>query len=252
MLIDAARDALEHLVTTRPDAGTGWCDRLVEAEAPLLRRLAVHALPNRSDLGADEKVDWLLARIGLHDRAAHHETFLAMRASYPATSTDRRQATIDAIREYESRAHDDDRGHYTAYRHFEWFQWLSDSAPECDLATEALEGIHERHADFRPSEHPDLTHYHWSGGYVDEGPESPWSVEELLSLPAGERLEQLLSFGEDDPVEPSRRGLLHSVGEAAGRGLHVGISTGRCADRVAELGERPVDGAAALVVDRAG
>ena len=235
VLIDAARDALEDLVATRTDAGAGWCDRLVEAEAPLLRRLAVHALPNRSDLGADEKVDWLLARIGLHDRAAHHETFLAMRASYPATGTDRRQATIDAVRKYEWQAHDDDREHYTAYRHFEWFQWLSDSDPECDLAREALQDIRERYADFRPSEHPDLTHYHWSGwGYDDEGPESPWSVEELLSLPARERLEQLLSFGEDGPVEPSRRGLLRSVGEAAGQDFMWGLAL---ADALTESGD---------------
>ena len=73
VLIDAARDALEHLVATRPDAGARWCDRLVEAEAPLLRRLAVHALPRRTDLGADEKVGWLLSRIGLHHTATHHE-----------------------------------------------------------------------------------------------------------------------------------------------------------------------------------
>ena len=95
VLIDAARDALEYLVAARPDAGARWCDRLVEAEAPLLRRLAVHALRSRSDLGADEKVGWLLSRVGLHDRATHHETFLAVRASYPEASVPQRQATID-------------------------------------------------------------------------------------------------------------------------------------------------------------
>ena len=232
VLIDAARDALEHLVATRPDAGARWCDRLVEAEAPLLRRLAVHALPNRSDLGADEKVGWLLSRIGLHDRATHHETFLAVHASYPGTSTPQRQATIDAIRTYEWPSHDDDRERYTAYRHLEWFQWLSDSDPGCDLAKEALEGIQQRYEDVRPSEHPDLTHYHstsWGGD--DEGADSPWSVEELLSPPAGERLEQLLSFRDDSPFEPSRHGLLRSVGEAAKRDFTWGLAL---ADAMAE------------------
>ena len=101
VLINAARDALEHLVAARPDAGAGWCDRLMEAEAPLLRRLAVHVLPSRSDLSADEKVGWLLSRVGLHDRATHHETFLAVRSSYPGASTPQRRATIDAIQKYE-------------------------------------------------------------------------------------------------------------------------------------------------------
>ena len=228
VLIDAARDALEHLVAARPDAGARWCDRLVEAEAPLLRRLAVHALRSRSDLGADEKVGWLLSRVGLHDRATHHETFLAVRATYPEASVPQRQATIDAIRTYEWPS-DDNRERYTAYRHLEWFQWLRDSDPACDLAREALEGVRQRYPDFRQSEHPDLTHYHWSGDY--EGPETPWSPEELLSRPAGESLEQLLSFRDDDPFEPSRDGLLRSVGEAARRDFKWGLAL---ADALAE------------------
>ena len=234
VLIDAARDALEHLLATRPDAGARWCDRLVEAEAPLLRRLAVHALPSRSDLGADEKVGWLLSRIGLHDRAPHHETFLAVRTGYPGASTPQRQATIDAIRTYEWPS-DDDRERYTAYHHLEWFQWLRDSDPACDLAREALEGVRQRYPEFRPSEHPDLTHYHSSGwGYDYDSSESPWSVEELLSRPAGERLEQLLSFGEDGGFESSRDGLLLSVGEAARRDFKWGLAL---ADALAGSGD---------------
>ncbi len=221
-LIDAARDALDYLVAARPKAGAGWCDRLVVEEAPLLRRLAVHALSSRSDLSADEKVGWLMSRTGLHDRATHHETFLAMGASYPDTSTEQRQAIIDAIREYEWRAHDDEGERYTAHRHFEWLAWLSDSDPGCDLAREALEGIRQRHPDFGPSEHPEFTHYHSSWSY--EGPESPWGVEELLSRPAGETLEQLLTFRGDSPFGPNRGGLLRSVGEAAKRDFKWGLA----------------------------
>ena len=203
----------------------------MEAEAPLLRRLSVHALRSRSDLGADEKVGWLLSRVGLHDRATHHETFLAVRTGYPGASTPQRQATIDAIRTYEWPS-DDDRERYTAYHHLEWFQWLRDSDPACDLAREALEGVRQRYPDFRPSEHPDLTHYHWSGDY--EGPETPWSREELLSRPAGESLEQLLSFRDDDPFEPSRDGLLRSVAEAARRDFKWGLAL---ADALAGSGD---------------
>ena len=232
VLINAARDALEHLVAARPDAGAGWCDRLMEAEAPLLRRLAVHVLPSRSDLSADEKVGWLLSRVGLHDRATHHETFLAVRSSYPGASTPQRRATIDAIQKYEWPSLGDDRERYTAYHHLEWFHWLSDSDPACGLASEALEGLRERYPDFCPSEHPDFTHYHSSGwGYDYEVSDSPWSVEELLSRPAGEWLEQLLSFRDDSPFEPSRHGLLRSVGEAAKRDFTWGLAL---ADAMAE------------------
>lgn len=239
VLIDAARDALEHLVAARPAAGAGWCDRLVVAEAPLLRRLAVHALPTRRDLDADEQVTWLLSRIGLHDRATHHETFLAVRASYPGASTPQRQATIEAIREYEPPTRDDDDSErYTAYGHFAWFQWLSDSDPACNLAEEALEGIRQRYPDFRPSEHPDLTHYHSASWGRTEGPDSPWSVEELLAQPPSEWLERLVSFRADDPFEPNRAGLLRSVGEAAQRGFAWGLAL---ADALAESKARDSD-----------
>ncbi|MXW26863.1 MAG: DUF4020 domain-containing protein [Dehalococcoidia bacterium] len=225
VLIDVARDALERLVATRPDAGARWCDRLVEAEAPLLRRLAVHALPRRTDLDADEKIRWLLFSIDLHRTATHHETFLAVRACYPAASARQRQATIDAIREYEWPRRDNDREQYTASTHFAWFHWLSDSDPDCDLAREALADIQERYTDFRLREYPDLTHYEstsWDGDH--DGPESPWSVEELLSRPAAESLEELLSFLDNGPSEPGRAELLRTVGEAATQDFEWGLA----------------------------
>ena len=44
VLIDAARDSLEYLATIQPTTAACWCDQLIRSEAPLLRRLAVHAL----------------------------------------------------------------------------------------------------------------------------------------------------------------------------------------------------------------
>ena len=83
VLIDAARDCLECLASKHPDVAAGWCDRIIRSEASILRRLAVHALQQRTDLTADEKADWLLGRIGLHDLAAHHETYQTLRVDLP-------------------------------------------------------------------------------------------------------------------------------------------------------------------------
>ena len=44
VLINAARDSLEYLATPHPATAASWCDQLIRSEAPLLRRLAVHAL----------------------------------------------------------------------------------------------------------------------------------------------------------------------------------------------------------------
>ncbi len=97
VLIDAARDCLKYLAADRPDVAGTWCDRLVAAEAPILRRLAVHTLPIRNDLTADEKMDWLLASTGLHDVSAHHETYKAVQIIYPQASPERRRSVIEAV-----------------------------------------------------------------------------------------------------------------------------------------------------------
>ena len=50
VLIDIARDCLEWLVENKPTIAAGWGDQLIQADSPLLRRLAVHILPKRQDL----------------------------------------------------------------------------------------------------------------------------------------------------------------------------------------------------------
>ena len=159
VLIDAARDCLEWLAANQADAAASWCDQLVVSEVPLLRRLAVHTLSVRTELAADQKVDWLLKHIGLHDLPAHHEIFRAVKLAYPGASPERRQAIIDAVQAYrwpDEKASDKEQ--LTAYSHFEWLHWLHDAAPDCALTKRALDGVRAQYPEFIPSEHPDLTH----------------------------------------------------------------------------------------------
>ena len=139
VLIDAARDCLENLTAMQPAKAIYWCDLLVEAETPLLRRLAVHTLPLRDDLSDDEKIVWLLTKIGLHDAAAHHETYKTARTIYPDVSQERRQDVIDAVLSYCRPWEEEDKERRSAYQHFSWLNWLHDAAPECDITKEALE-----------------------------------------------------------------------------------------------------------------
>ena len=133
------------------------------SEAPLLRRLAVHALSVRADLTADGKIDWLLDRIGLHDLPAHHEIFRAVRLAYPESSPERRKAIIDGVRAYRwpDEKHPD-KQRLGAYHQLEWLHWLHGAAPDCALTKQALDAVSAQHPEFKPREHPDLTH--WTGG----------------------------------------------------------------------------------------
>lgn len=122
----------------------------------------------------------------------------------------------------------------TAYHHFRWFHWLHSVDPNCAIAKEALDDVLERYPKFQPTEHPDLTH--WSTGPRSVGRQSPWSVEELLSRPAAEWADKLLSF-EPKPTDfsgPDREGLGLAVENAANQNYEWGISLAKV---LSELGK---------------
>ena len=216
ILTDAARDSLEWLASNQADVAASWCDLLIASDIPRLRRLAVHTLPVRSDLAADAKIDWLLTHIGLHDLEAHHETFWAVKQTYPNASPEQREKLIEAVLAYRWPSEDDsEREKYTAYEHFKWLSWLHSADRDCPLAEIKLNEIWKAYPEFRP-EHPDFVS--WMGPVEFQ---SPWSVEKLLARPAGEWLRGLLSFHSTDPFnEPL---LQRAVGDAAKQELKWGL-----------------------------
>ena len=228
VLIDVARDCLEWLASNQVETAMWWCDRLVSSDAPLLRRLAVHGVSKRKDMTADNKIDWLLKHMGLHDWCVHHEIFRVVRKAYPDASSQYRESLIKAVWAYRWRNDEDSEiERRTAYKHFAWFDWLHKSDPNCALAKQALDKVLEKYPQFEPSEHPDLTHW------FEEGPvesQSPWTIEKLLAKPAADWLDDLLSFQGSEWDGPSRRGLMENVAEAVKQdfdwGLDLAIALG--------------------------
>ena len=238
LLINAARDCLEWLAANQASASAFWCDRLVASQAPLLRRLAVHALSARRDLTADAQVEWLLERIGLHDFSAHHEIFRAVKFAYPESSPSSRGAIIDAVRAYRwPNENDSDKERHTAYQKFQWLHWLHGTFPDCALTKKALEAVSMQYPEFKPSEHPDLTH--WTGSFEYVTPLSPWTTKELLEKPATDWLQKLLSFQpKQSSFRPEREGLVDAVREAAMQQFGWGLDL---ADALSVSGEWNAD-----------
>lgn len=215
VLIDAARDCLEQLISQKPKTAANWCSHLVHAQVPLLRRLAVDALMKRIDLQLNEKVDWLLAHVKLHDRALRHELFQSLRLLYPEASQKRRKSVIKTVLAFRWPNEESERKEqYTARHHFDWLHWLHEAAPECELAERALRQVWKEYPDWRPREHPDLL---FSGGVMKEvRPRSPWSVEELLSKPLTEEwVRELVAFQQREFLGADREGLSYAVMETA-------------------------------------
>ena len=237
VVIDVGRDCLEYLASAQPAVASVWCGRLVCQDTPILRRLAVHVLSVREDLTADEKIDWLLVNIGLHDFAARHEIFQAMRAIYPHASSESRRAVIDAVLSYEwPVTDDDDREQLTAHGHFTWLHWLQEADPACELTEESIASLRERYPRLPPQEHPDFTVYTTEARHVE--PQTPWSVSKLLSRPAEEWAEELLMFRGKDPLGPNRTGLLREVEEASTQEFEWGIDL---ADTLIQSGDWNAD-----------
>ena len=213
-LVNVARDSLEWMADHRPVLAKAWAERFADSEAPLLRRLAVHAAACSASSG-NETTDWLLERCDVNELAIHHEVFRAAAKAYPQADNERRVALIEAVRDYRPPESDDFDEDLLWARHcFDWFHWLSQADPKCPLASEALDKISLQYPDFVPSNHPDFTI--WSEtttGTIS----SPLSADELLSRPAAEWLSQLLEF---QPTERERFdgidrwALLNSVSQA--------------------------------------
>ena len=83
VFVDIARDCLESLAGTNPSVVGMWSERFVRSGAPLLRRLAVHAMSARDDLTAGEKLKWLLDHCDVNDVPAHEEISRASVLAYP-------------------------------------------------------------------------------------------------------------------------------------------------------------------------
>ena len=243
VLIDVARDCLKWLASKQEEKAAWWCGRLVSSDAPLLRRLAVYGISKRKDMTADDKIDWLLKHIGLHDGCAHYEIFRAIRKFYPDASLQYRESLIKAVWDYRLRKDEDPEWERkaTAEHHFDWFDWLHKSYPNCPLAKQALDEVLADYPQFRPREHPDLKHWFESGPVSLE---SPWTVKELLAKSPYDWLDDLLSFQDDEWDGPSRRGLMGNVAEAVKQDFVWGLDL---ADALAKAGEWNVDLWSALI-----
>lgn len=105
------------------------------------------------------------------------------------------------------------------YEIYNLLVWLHQSAPDSLLTTERFEEMQRAHqGEFEPREHPDLSSYISSLA----PPQSPITVEELLSKDVGETIEWLLSYQGDVSERTTRSSLLETVGEAVARSYLFG------------------------------
>ncbi len=210
LLIDVTRDCLEWLAINDSVTAKDWCNRFINSDPPLLRRLAIHTTNMRQDLSADDKMAWLLEHFRVNEYLAHHEIFRMAACVYPEVGCQQRKELIQEIYKY-----------FLKYDHllscicsFNWFSWLHKADPKCDLVKKELDNMQAQNPDFQSYEHPDFLFYFSGLKQV----KSLWSVEELLAKPAAEWLPDLLVYRPNKlrkSFEYDRIEMLRNINQAA-------------------------------------
>jgi hypothetical protein len=201
-LVDGGRDLLVWAREHDEAFGSAITEEWATADAPLLRRLAVHAVGSSPRLTPDERVAWLIDRGFLFSTAAHHEVFVVLGGAYAGlTEAGRRQLleAIDAGSTEPAIAGDAD----LAIRvRFDRVEWLLEVAPQDDALLGRREALLALRPMMAPRPHPDRLHW-MEAGYVP-GPSAP-DVQRLLDLDPSDpaTLDGLLAPRAADPFAPS-------------------------------------------------
>ncbi|GAA0447087.1 hypothetical protein Ade02nite_85460 [Paractinoplanes deccanensis] len=174
VLIDAARDCVEALLTAGAPSGPGYLDAWAASGVLILRRLALHGWTHRTDVNATAKLAWLRSTGWLFDHQVRPELFRLIRETLPAASADEVEALVSDVRTLPVAG--DDESH-VAYLRFNALTWILRSVPGLPSARAALDEILARYPRFEPRDHPEQLRSRVEFMVVPDQP--PMTVEEL-------------------------------------------------------------------------
>lgn len=218
VLIDVARDCLEYMAWNAPEVVARWCNDHANAESALLRRLAVHTISERTDINADDKCQWLLDRVKLHDELASHEIARILRQIYLSINDSLRRALIETIRANPN-PRDLDNDNISTRRQIQLLRILQEVDPDCELVGHALDQVTDRYTKFGPRVNVNQSDAQ-SSRAVERG---LLSVDYLLSQRPVDLLDDLLSAQSTGIVREGRNGLLSCIEKVAKLDLQWGI-----------------------------
>jgi len=218
VVVDAAREILEFYLEQKPARADSVIEMWISSQCRLLKRLAIYGVAKSAHWDAEKKLNWIISNDLLYASGLKHEVFLALENPYPGGS-DASRAAVLAKAAGEAKEPGEGASP-SADEIYNLLNWLHKSAPDCPLVREQFERIAAAHPEFGPRERPDLDVVIGHVGYL--GPQSPITVEELLSETPKEQMDFLLSFKQSSPFGPGRDDLLLVVQAAVARSFEWG------------------------------
>lgn len=210
VLIDAARDCIEHALTNDTRLAVRYLDDWATRTDALFRRLAIHGWRLRRDRSADEKLQWLQAQDWLWELPLQHEVYLLLQEMLPKASEDVLLAYVDAAKAGPPTQGDDE---VSLYRSYNLLAWLARSVPNQEVAVQAFEKSQAAYPEFATRENPDLNTYTTSGFVENALPFSASELHERIAEDSGAAVAALLELKKDSHpfTGPTWTGALRSV-----------------------------------------
>ncbi|PNR89086.1 hypothetical protein CN13_04140 [Petrotoga sp. HKA.pet.4.5] len=218
LLIDFARDIIELLLKDDPERAQTTIQEWTLSNIPIFKRLAIYGVTIDHNSNPNEKLQKLLTNNWLFVHGLKHEVFQLLKVAYPKADVAVRQRLLENVETYlancERNEKDPANLRSQNYEVYNLLYWLEQIAPNCSLVHQKFSEIQARHPDFQPREYPNLDWY-ISTEWV--GPQSPVTVEELLSKPVSQIIEFLLTYQEKEILGLDREGLLSVIQKAVAR-----------------------------------
>lgn len=222
VLIDAARDSIDYLIKSNPEAAMCLVNRWYSAAPETMQRIAINALAECTSISADVKVSWLLDRERVFDVGCVHEVFRTIQVSYPFASAATRKKLLQTVKGGAKRSKEVKLDRETkAYEIFNLLYWIKSADLSCPFAEKAYQAFKALHPTFEPRDYPDF--HHWSGGAGWVGHESPVMLDELIAMEPADQLEFLLTYQGKVFDGPDRAGLLNLIVQAVQQNFEWGI-----------------------------
>ena len=191
LLIDVAREALELMVALSPTIASGYLENWGRAESAILRRLAVHGWCERTDVTADERLEWLTTGEWLRDRDAHHEVMRLIARVVPSAS----EEALARLIEHASSDSSDRRA-------FKRLGWIAHHAPESVVAQQAFQAVRTTHPQWEMPDDADFRGGKIQGGFIRRLPIPEASeLHELIEREPSEAVALLQNYADADDWE---------------------------------------------------
>ena len=242
--LDAVIDSLREYGTKALSVWPDLPDRWWNLDRALMQRLALHLVANDQERSPDDKLLWLLDRIGLYADDLKHETYQVLAAAVGTASPSLKQRALDAAAagpDYPEEIPDRDR--HFAYAKYNLLAWLTHADPDWAEARTAFDAIKAENPSFEVREHPDFDTWMTSGTW---GGKPPMDIEEFiqaLDQNVSVALDELLShdYSERHFDQPDWRNALGLVQQAAERRPDLGVQLWDAVLGREELDEKQVD-----------